>query len=282
MKLLFYGNCQTLAAQAALTANNPKMKSEYAGNSVRVTHYDPERTEKLMNWCDYIITQPVMNDSNPDHYQRLQERFGDRVLFMPYVFCDGLFSMSHAPAARSKVRSGVIGEEVVIKELRRHGFNKTLFRYRNGLIKFDHDKRFAANLTELHRREEVCDIRIADFLEQNYRKQPMMITHNHPMPVVINLIGKQIAERTGLDYTDITRENPLDFAAITLPEFDTLTTPYTVRDLGLEYDYDLQWTRKGRKLISMIAKSIGIDETAQPQKSGLRKIASRLKNGQPL
>ena len=83
MKILFYGNCQTQVAMAALAADNPDLLLEHAGNSNRVAKYDPERTAQLIDWCDHIITQPVMNTLNPDHHTVVRARFAGKITFMP-------------------------------------------------------------------------------------------------------------------------------------------------------------------------------------------------------
>ena len=100
MKILFYGNCQTQVAMYALIARNPGITCEYAGNSQRVTKYDPDRTNGLMDWCDHIVTQPIMNLENADHHEVLRERFKGCITFMPYLWVDGLYSLCGAPGAK--------------------------------------------------------------------------------------------------------------------------------------------------------------------------------------
>jgi hypothetical protein len=68
MKLLHYGNCQTEVVMRALAIHNPEVQFQYAGNSVKVAQFDPERTERLFDWCDHVVTQPVMNTANADHH----------------------------------------------------------------------------------------------------------------------------------------------------------------------------------------------------------------------
>lgn len=118
-KILFYGNCQSNATATALSIMNPDIDVRYAGNSERVVDYDPERSDRLMDWCDIIISQPVMNLDNPDYYERLAQKLGDRLIFMPYVYFDAFFSLYYAHYTIGRTKTGVVGEESVIKELRR-------------------------------------------------------------------------------------------------------------------------------------------------------------------
>ncbi|MES2665303.1 MAG: WcbI family polysaccharide biosynthesis putative acetyltransferase [Pseudomonadota bacterium] len=265
MKILFYGNCQTEAAMNALAARNPKIKCEYAGNSRRVIKYNPERTTELMEWCDHIVTQPVMNLENPDHHDVLRARFAGRITFMPYLWLDGLYSLCGAPGARvlkgtsgAKGHSGVIGEEIVIAHIKSNGLAQTVADFRSGALDFGHRKRFDDSLAELERREESADIKVAAQIRNGYRDRVVMLTHNHPHPLIVNDIAQQIADRLNLSFKPILPDEYLRYSTITLPEFGKVLSPYTISDLGLKIPYDLQWLKIGRGFIADIASSMGI------------------------
>ncbi len=261
MKILFYGNCQTQVAMSAVALSNPTVQVDYAGNSRRVAKFDPERTERLFDWCDHIVTQPVMNTDNPDDHEVLRGRFGDKVIFMPYVWVDGLFSLVAAPGGKERRGdSGFLGDVHVTEHLRRTDLAQTIQDYQDGRLDFQHAERFEASMTELARREAFTDVKVAPFIRDHYRDRTMMLTHNHPHPEVINEIARQIAARLGLSYQPVTMADPLPYEMITLPEFGKILSPYGVRDLGLRYGYDLQWLRVGRDMITQIAE--GLDTAA--------------------
>lgn len=246
---------------AALAARNPDAETEYAGNSRRVVKYDPDRTEKLMDWCDHIITQPVMNLENADHHEVLRSRFAGKITFMPYIWVDGLYSLCAAPGTRAKVamngKAGIVGEDIIASHLRAHGFASTWADFRSGNIDFDHKGRLERSLDELARREEFADVQVSPMIRDLYRDMPVMLTHNHPHPMIVNEIAAKLAARLELKWSPITRDDPLRFAAITLPEAGKVLSPYGASELGLKYDYDLQWMKAGRDLIGEIADAIG-------------------------
>lgn len=253
---------------ACLAHNNPDVAFDYAGNSNRVARYDPERTARLMDWCDHIVTQPVMNPENPDHHDALRTRFAGKITFMPYIWVDGLFSVCRLPETqfRTAEEAGFVGETHVTDHLQRAGFAQTLLDFRNGDINFQHAGRFARSVTELARRESFADVSVKPFILQHYRDQEVMLTHNHPHPVLVNEIARQIAARLGLVHRPITPDNHAAYSDITLPEFGKVFSPHVVRDLGLRTTPDLQWLRQGQMFIAEIADRM----------AGLADRASRL------
>jgi hypothetical protein len=174
LNVLFYGNCQTQTALTAVGISNPGVNFEYAGNSRRVERYDPEITEKLFDWCDYVVTQPVMNLDNPDHHATMSARFAGKIIFMPYVWVDGLYSLVAAPGGKEKRGdSGFHGGNCVIEHLQEAGLTDTLNDFQNGALNFRHQSRFDASMAELERREDFADVKVAPFIRERFRDEPM-------------------------------------------------------------------------------------------------------------
>jgi len=258
MKILFYGNCQTDVTHRALTFSNPLCEFEYAGNSRRVGHFDENRKNRLLEWCDHIVTQPIMNKNNPDYYQNLLDRHGDKITFMPYIFLDGFFAMSYAPGSIGSTISGVISQEPIRDMLLKEGFDETLAQFRSGKINFSHQERLKYNFEEMERRDAICHAKVLPFILERYKDQHVMITHNHPIPEMINDIAAQIATRLELNFDPVRMDQPHRYARITLPEFSSLVLPQTVEENGFNYPYDLHWINKGRRLIRIIAKAYDV------------------------
>ncbi len=262
MNLLFYGNCQVEAASYALQARNPSLNCEYAGNSNRVPKFDPERSEQLMQEADLIVTQPITNMERDDNHEALRARFGDRVIFMPYIFVAGLHSLSLAgPTHRKLALKNLIGGEIILKTLRAQGLQRTVATYKTGRIDFAHSQRFEETLGEMRRRETVskCEIRISNEIEERYRDSRVMLTHNHPNPDILNIIAGKISAYLDLPYDPLTPEEVQDYSRIILPVFETIVTPWCKEELGLRYPYDLQWFFRGRDLIRKLAETFEID-----------------------
>ena len=257
-KLLFYGNCQAQVTAKAIALMNPGISVEYAGNSERVSEYDPERSLRLMDWCDVIVSQPIMNKQNPDRHEVLSDRFGDRLIFMPYVYFDAFFSLYFAPYMVGKLRSGVVGEAPVIAELNRVGYAETVKSFIAGNLDFKHRARLQYNFAETDKREALCRIKLGPYIRENYTRFQMLLTHNHPVPVVMNEFARQVAQELKLQFTPITPDNPQHYHQITLDRGWDFISPFATADLGLDYPYDLHWVAKGTQLIGMVAKALDI------------------------
>jgi hypothetical protein len=210
-----------------------------------------------MAWCDHIVTQPIMNEENADFQVHLRERFSGKITFMPYIWVDGLYSLCSKGPERNEGLAAIIGEEIVRESIQSQGLGRTMKNFETGALGMKHRHRFERCLAELERREAFCDVTVSGFLREHYRDQPLMITHNHPHPVLVNEIARQISERLGLAHKDIGPGAPRPYAAITLPEFGKVLSPYGVEELGLKYPYDIQWLRSGKNLIRQIARATG-------------------------
>ncbi len=178
----------------------------------------------------------------------MSARFAGKIIFMPYVWVDGLYSLVAAPGGKEKRGdSGFHGGNCVIEHLQEAGLTDTLNDFQNGALNFRHQSRFDASMAELERREDFADVKVAPFIRERFRDEPMMLTHNHPHPKLINEFARQIAEKLDLNFQEILPSDYLNYAEITLPEFGRLLTPYGAEELGLRYAYDLQWL--GSRLI---------------------------------
>lgn len=257
-KVLFYGNCQAQVTAKALSIMNPDIAVEYAGNSQRVVEYNPERSQRLMDWCDVIITQPIMNKDNPDRHEVLSDRFGDRLIFMPYIYFDAFFSLYYAPYTMGRTKTGVVGEASVIEELNRVGYAQTVKSFVAGHLDFDHAARLQFNFEETDRRERFCRIKLAPYIRENYTKFPLMLTHNHPVPLVVNELARQVTQELALQFVPITSGNPQNYAEITLGVGWDFLSPFATSDLGLDYPYDLHWVGKGTRMIAKVAEALNI------------------------
>ena len=55
------------------------------------------------------------------------------------------------------------------------------------------------DLLKLKKREEKWDIKVADFIEKNFRTIPCFVDHDHPSKYLMYEIGRQVAEILGVE-----------------------------------------------------------------------------------
>lgn len=248
MKLLFFGNCQAETVATALRFWNSDDEITYAGNSNRVADFDPDRTHKLMEASDIVIAQAIQNKNNPDHFEKLRDRLGDKVLFMPYIFIDGLYSMSESRNEKTFL-GGVVGDAALRDIFEKLPYHEVIEKFERGEIDFKHAERFNSSLDRLDRTETHCDFKVGALLRENCLTKRTMLTHNHPYPSVICDLSRQIAKQLTLKWQNIARRDPLKLSQITLPVAGRVLSPYTIQDLGASYAYDMHWRHQGVGLI---------------------------------
>lgn len=243
------------AVARALKYRFPSITVNFGANSARVNHFDPERSARLQQKADIIVSQPVMNKDSDSYYEKLQSMFGQKLLFAPYVYFDGIFSMSDAPQVLNPKYTTIVNESPVLTHLRAHGLETTIRAYRTGNIDFQHKRRLNANFEGLRTRDKLCDIKILDLFQAEYKTKRLMITHNHPTPQVLDYITGKVAERIGLHYEPILQSDPVAYVEIVLARTETVISPWSCIDLDLQFTYDDQWYQDGVKMIKRIAEA---------------------------
>jgi hypothetical protein len=264
MDIFFYGNCQAQAVSQIISLNNRNLTIEYGGNSNRVAKFDPGRSLQLLESSRYIISQPIMNVNSVDHHEKLRAKYGSKLIFMPYIYFDGLFTLSDSPALQANP-NGIIGQSYAKAAIDRLGVGRAIAEFRRGGIDFQHKERFENNLTELRKREALCQVTASDYVEATYRKSRPMITHNHPAPDFLMDIARKIANLLGLAHSEAILKDPAKKTTITLPYYTSIISPQAVSQLGLTYDYDMQWFADGRRLFRRIAGRQGGDPSGDAE-----------------
>lgn len=69
-----------------------------------------------------------------------------------------------------------------IENLKKKGYSidAVLKMYSDGEIDFNYNNRFNNSIQILKKKEEICDVKIAEFIEKNIRKHKLFFTQNHP------------------------------------------------------------------------------------------------------
>ncbi|MEM0943076.1 MAG: WcbI family polysaccharide biosynthesis putative acetyltransferase [Pseudomonadota bacterium] len=250
-KVLFYGNCQMRAVATAISLFNPQIDIRFAGMVDTVGNFDPARAEKLQNWADVIVARTITKASHPANTQKLRERWGERLLVVPYISVDAMFPL--APSEHlEKNPSGFVDGAEIIASLEEVGLEETLARYRAGEIDFNLKARFEQSLRGMARREQGAIVQISPWLAEHCRQRQLFLSRNHPKPEIINMLASAVAERIGAQFSEITRDQAADYARITLPLSRSKVSPQAAEELGLAFGYDLGWWQYASSTIRRI------------------------------
>jgi hypothetical protein len=89
-----------------------------------------------------------------------------------------------------------------IEKLKIKGYSlyKVLEMYSKGLIDFDYENRFNKCIEILKKKEELCDVKVSDFIKKNIRKHKLFFTQNHPTTCIFIHCVNQILSILGYDH----------------------------------------------------------------------------------
>ena len=77
----------------------------------------------------------------------------------------------------------------------KYTLNEILELYKQNKINFNYQKRWDYTNNILQEKEENCDIKIVDFIKQNFSKQRLFLLENHPTSIIFINIVNQILEK---------------------------------------------------------------------------------------
>lgn len=89
------------------------------------------------------------------------------------------------------------------------------------------------SINELKEREKKCDISISDVIEQNYQKQLLFYSQNHPNNFLVEILLKRIFAFTNDNYEDFCPQKAYELSGRQLPIY-----PSVKKALNLQFEYD--------------------------------------------
>lgn len=95
------------------------------------------------------------------------------------------------------------------------------------------EKNAEDSINELKEREKKCDISISDVIEQNYRKQLLFYSQNHPNSFLVEILLKRIFAFTNDNYEDFDPKKAYELSGRQLPIY-----PSVKKALKLQFEYD--------------------------------------------
>ena len=239
--IILVGNCQIQRLQWIFRVNGITDFEYYANTDLLDANFDAALVLERVACGSVVIAQPILNPQHPLNHQALRSA-SRNVIFVPYVFLDGLFCMSVADAAATRV----YGEDPVLEVFRQCDMGRAVEDFRHGRIPFNNSQRLARSMAELMGREqECCDVHISDVLQECLQDRLPMVTHNHPAPFVFDLMSERIFSLMGLKYIPYLQQ-PLGLQVdYTFSLEPRCLSPYDVDALQLRYPPDQQWFNIG-------------------------------------
>ena len=199
---ILFGNCHCSGVKKFLEFSNFYEKYEVHQFANWDLIKDDEKMVipiHLIKNADLIIYQPLSdvhncystNRQNPDSFFSLLKEECHTVSF-PRIHNNAIFPIFHKNAKGDFIYGNINNTVKTAEEL--------LYLYRNDQIDYNFTERMAKNYYISKKKEEECDVKIADFLLDNISKQKLFLTQDHPTSFVFNELTKNICEQLDIEY----------------------------------------------------------------------------------
>ncbi len=240
---IIFGNCQTVRLENIL-CNHVQMTREYFFLTLPVVYNCHESVVdtlfsdggQFLKQCDLFISQRISEKnrfnvliSTKNISEKLRE--DTKIVWIPNVYFDGYFLQ--AKHNEHNVDTHITppgrfpnGDKYVDEIMEHSGMNPDVEKIldticdENFIPADEIQTRCEKSLQELKNREFLCDIKMSDYVEYNFRIQQIFYAPNHPVTFVLFELARRILKFIGIrseafrDLKDMFDEENIDYSLI--------------------------------------------------------------------
>ena len=128
-------------------------------------------------------------------------------IIIPYVYADWLWGLNKILLRDgttnfdkidqdTEKKKKYINKEVIIN-MKNKGLslNNILKLYDDNKINFKYEERKYKGINILKSKEKTCDVKVSDFILENYKKEKLFYMPNHPTRIILKEMSKQILKK---------------------------------------------------------------------------------------
>ena len=245
MKIIIYANCQGSAIKVIFEKLFPNFHITLISNYDSIVNKCPININ-LINNNDIFLYQPINANRGQYSSEYILSKLKPNIIKIsfPYIYNTGMWSIV---INNNNLNNGFNNSYVDFNENSKINGNECIQKYKNlndlyndfvnEKLFFNLKERFNNSIIKLKQIEKTTDIKISDFIENNYKFIPMFYRDCHPSLETIKEVTKRILILLKLDFDNNKLNNITN-----LEEFNMLTngyipiTPYERKELELEWD----------------------------------------------
>jgi hypothetical protein len=199
VNIVLYGNCQiTIGINSYLDylgKYNIKILSSF-----NIIYGHTVLDIDLFKNCDIFIYQPIDDRYGIYSTNNILKYFKNDCILVsvPFIYMDSLFplvkklSVHGIDGGIQENENNILNNNVILNYKKIYNNEEIINLYKNNKIDFDFQNRFDENIKRMKEKEEKCNIKIVDFILDNYKKNYLFTMHHHPTKIVFDNISKQI------------------------------------------------------------------------------------------
>ena len=194
-------NCQGAAILKALyTCKEFNNTYETYGYPNYITNEITETIQKGIMNADVILYQPLSKDSKgvycTDDLLKYKKESAIAIGF-PYIYCNWLWNF-YMELSRTY---SYFFDNGIIRELKKtYTSEEILSKFKNNEIDFKLEERKHRSLAILREKEKYTDIKVADYIDNNYKTKQLFNIPNHPTHHIFIHCANQVLQLLSIDY----------------------------------------------------------------------------------
>lgn len=221
-RVVIYANCQgrairdILAYHSVLTEEYDMFGANVLGNYIYM-NTNTGLPYDILQQADLFIYQPISSERGQYSTDELLKTLkpGCKAVSFPYLYNYAFWEVLAMSDADYDI--GIFGMKYAhlnqkpITELRDRGFTfeEIENRIRKNAIDWKFKERFESTQQILREKEKDCDVKVADFIETNYKDHLLFYTQNHPSMFFLRFVAQEILRTLGYNPVILPDENHL-------------------------------------------------------------------------
>ena len=217
---LIFGNCQTIFLQR-MFLRHMNFSREYFFIQIPAIHLLTENTSRLIfgggghifQICDLIISQQIKDSefrvAPSSTFIMKFLKYGTKIVWIPNIYFDGYFpqvAKKRISEIEGKIKSEQfpypdhILDQIMCESKVNPDIDKILDRISSPdfLSREEIQLGIDESLAELKNREWICDVKISDYIEDNFRDKQIFYTTNHPFAFVMFELMRRVLKFIGM------------------------------------------------------------------------------------
>ena len=252
-KVLFLGNCQTNAMRGICREMFPKLRADFRTITPYWGRYDEEETREQLASADLVVSQAIANRETAFNVDDVRATATGDVVFMPYVYFEGLASLE---IIASKGQTVIKGAELLLEGQEGRKPIHVFDDYCQGKIDMQGPARVQASLDKMAEKEAAdCDLVISDYIAEHWRARPTAFGINHPTQPVLFEMFYRLCDHVGWKYDPSHKEDPIVWGRRAFALSTRAVTPHDAKIHGLAYGEDTHWYGNAYKLVNLAIKA---------------------------
>ncbi len=253
LKFAVYANCQGSGIAKTLLENKEfSEKYEFCTvkpiQNLKQAHYNS--VVSIIKEVDLFIYQPIQETKNrpailSSGHMIKQLKPGANIISVPSLYFDGYFphlqSLNQISSVLNKVHDYFIAYAYAKGKTQQETLeilqSETLYPKRVS------ENLFQRSLKNLNQREqqENINIKVSNFIEENYRNEKLFFQFNHPSRVLLKFVATSILKQLGIEDCAIPDEGEEHLNAISTPVY---LSSYKNLELGFKEDHRTYKTKE--------------------------------------